>query len=124
MAVVYPKWAVVNFRPRLYLEGEREMALIKYIRTFFRVLAGGGFWLVVWGGVAAFFLAVTYPNIERLSALEDANAGTRARITEEEARVEQIREMGAYSETDMFIEAAARKFLGYVFPDEIVFIKR
>jgi cell division protein FtsB len=100
------------------------MALIKYIGAFFRVLAGGGFWLFVWGGIAAFFLAVTYPNIERLSALEAANADTRSRIAEEEARMERIREMGEYSETDTFIEAAARKYLGYIFPDEIVFIKR
>jgi cell division protein DivIC len=74
--------------------------------------------------VVLIMIAVTYRSIELKQKLADYDAKIEqlyAEKAEEEARTEEIKEYGIYTQTKAFIEDVAKEKLGLVYEGEILF---
>ncbi len=58
---------------------------------------------------------------DRLDSLKAEAAQVDAQIEEEKQRTQEIEEYGKYTQTKMFYEEIAKKILGLVYEDEIIF---
>ena len=58
---------------------------------------------------------------DRLESLKAEAAQVEAEIAEEKQRTEELEEYEKYTQTKMFYEEIAKKILGLVYDDEIIF---
>ena len=57
----------------------------------------------------------------RLESLKTQAAQVESQISKEQKRTEEIKEYEKYTQTKMFYEEIAKKILGLVYEDEIIF---
>ena len=74
--------------------------------------------------VLVLFAVITYSSVElkaEMRALEKREAELKEELQTEQERSEELEDKKAHMQTVRYIEEIARKVLGLVYPDEVIF---